>query len=166
MVTIVSGQKHVRLCPDTFVPRHVCAQTHIWYPERLTCFNKITKYSRRNDAGDCRTLVHTSLRQQQLSMLVFSPIKLMHFNLVNTIIILLLTKDIIVSDHNNSCWGTNMPGHRRVWAQSCLGTIMSGHKCVWAQSCLGTIMSGHSRVWAQSCLGTVVSGHSRVWAQS
>ena len=104
-------------------------------------------------------------------MLVFSPIKLMHFNLVNTIIILLLTKDMIVSDHNNSCWGTNVPGHRRVWAQSCLGTNVSctnvsGHNRAWAQSCLGTIVSGHNRVWAQSCLGTVVSGHNRVWAQS
>ena len=29
---------------------------------------------------------------------------------------------MIVSDHNNSCWGTNVPGHRRVWAQSCMGT--------------------------------------------
>ena len=67
---------------------------------------------------------------------------------------------MIVSDHNNSCWGTNVPGHRRVWAQSCLGTIVSGHNRVWAQSCLGTIVSGHNRVWAQSCLGTVV------WAQS
>ena len=63
---------------------------------------------------------------------------------------------MIVSDHNNSCWGTNMPGtdmsgHR---------LNVSGHKCVWAQSCLGTIESGHNRVWAQSCLGTVV------WVQS
>ena len=85
---------------------------------------------------------------------------------MNTIIILLLTKDMIVSDHNNSCWSTNVPGHRRVWAQSCLGTNVSGHKSclgtnrVWAQSCLGTIVSGHNRVWAQSCLSTVV------WAQS
>ena len=68
---------------------------------------------------------------------------------MNSIIILLLTKDIIVSDHNNSCWGTNVPGHRRVWAQSCLGTIMSGHNHVWAQSCgpsrVGPIMYGHKR---------------------
>ena len=64
---------------------------------------------------------------------------------------------MIVSDHNNSCWGTNVPGHRRVWAQI---------KCVWAQSCLGTIVSGHNCVWAQSSLGTIVSGHNRVWAQS
>ena len=35
---------------------------------------------------------------------------------------------MIVSDHNNSCWGTNVPGHRRVWAQSCLGSIMYGQK--------------------------------------
>ena len=57
-----------RLCPDTIVPRHVtimwsqsslgknmyiCAQIHIWYPDRLTCYNKITKYSRRNTAADC-----------------------------------------------------------------------------------------------------------------
>ena len=46
---------------------------------------------------------------------------------------------MIVSGHNNSCWGTNVPGHRRVWAQSCLGTIMSGHSRV------GAIMSGHNR---------------------
>ena len=48
---------------------------------------------------------------------------------------------MIISDHNNSCWGTNVPWHRRVWAQI---------KCVWAQSCLGTV------VWAQSCMGTNV----------
>ena len=53
VVTIVSGQKHVHLCPNTFVPKHVCAQTHIWYPDRLACYNKITKYSRRNIAADC-----------------------------------------------------------------------------------------------------------------
>ena len=35
---------------------------------------------------------------------------------------------MIVSDHNNSCWGTNVPGHRRVWAQSC------GPNHVWAQT--------------------------------
>ena len=58
----------IRLCPDTIVPRHViimwsqsclgknmyiCAQIHIWYPDRMTCYNKITKYSRRNTAADC-----------------------------------------------------------------------------------------------------------------
>ena len=63
---------HTCLYPDTFVPWHViivwsqsclgrnvyvCAQIHIWYPERLTCYNKITKYSRRNTAGDCWALV-------------------------------------------------------------------------------------------------------------
>ena len=48
------------------------------------------------------------------------------------------------------CLGTNMCGHKRVWAQSCLGTIVSGHNRVWAQSCLGTI------VWAQVCMGTIV----------
>ena len=57
-----------RLCPETIVPRHViimwsqsclgknmyiCAQIHIWYPDRLTCYNKIMKYSRRNTAADC-----------------------------------------------------------------------------------------------------------------
>ena len=75
----------------------------------------------------------------------------MHFNLVNTIIILLLTKDMIVSDHNNSCWGTNISA----WAQTCLGTILSGHNRVWAQSCgpsrVGPIMYGHKRG------GTIVS---------
>ena len=44
----------------------------------------------------------------------------------------------------------------------CLGTNMCGHKCVWAQSCVGTNVCGHNRVWAQSCLGTIVSGHNRV----
>ena len=79
-----------------------------------------------------------------------------------------------VSGHKHvwaqSCLGTNVCGHNRVWAQSCLGTNVSGHNRVWAQSCLGTIVSGHNRVWAQSCLGTIVSGHNRVgtivWAQS
>ena len=72
---------------------------------------------------------------------------------------------MIVSDHNNSCWGTNVPGHKCVWAQSCLGTIVSGHSRVWAQSCLGTVVSGHSRVWAQSCgpnrVGPIMYGHNR-----
>ena len=45
---------------------------------------------------------------------------------------------------------------------TCQGTNVSGHKRVWAQSCLGTIVSGHNRVWALSCLGTIVSGHNRV----
>ena len=46
---IMSGQKRVRLWPDTSVPRHLfCA---------LTCYNKITKYSSRNTAGDCWTVV-------------------------------------------------------------------------------------------------------------
>ena len=57
---------------------------------------------------------------------------------------------MIVSDHNNLFWGTNVPGHRRVWAQSCLGTIVSGHNHVWAQLCLGPVL------WAQSCPGTIV----------
>ena len=58
-----------------------------------------------------------------------------------------------------TCQGTNVSGHKRVWAKSCLGTNVSGHNRVWAQSCLGTIVSGHHRVWAQSFLGTIV------WAQ-
>ena len=92
---------------------------------------------------------------------------------MGTIIILLLTKDMIVSGHNNSCWGTNVPGHKCVWAQTCLGTnvseyhiIMSRHNRFWAQTCLGTKVSGHKRVWAQTCLGTNVSGHKLVWAQT
>ena len=81
----------------------------------------------------------------------------------------------------NSCRGTNMSGHRRVWAQTCLGTVMyglnrvgtvmydcvhhvmyghvwaqmSGHKHVWAQSCMGTNMYGLI-VWVQLCMGTNV----------
>ena len=94
--------------------------------------------------------------------------------------------DMVVSGHNNSCWGTNVSGHNHVWAQTCLDTvmyglnhvdtIMSGHKCAWEQTCLGTIMSGHKHVWTQlcmglimwtqSCLGTNVPGNKRVWAQS
>ena len=66
--------------------------------------------------------------------------------------------------------GTNMCGHKRVWAQTCWGTIMCGHKLVWAQTCLGTNVCGHKHVWAQSCVGTNVCGHNRVgsivWAQS
>ena len=61
-----------------------------------------------------------------------------------------------------TCQGTNVSGHKHVWAQSCLGTNVCGHNRVWAQTCLGTIVSGHNRVW--------VSGHIRVgtfvWAQS
>ena len=48
---------------------------------------------------------------------------------------------MIVSDHNNSCWGTKVPGHK---------LNVSGHSRVWAQSCLG-----HSRV------GPVMYGHKR-----
>ena len=75
---------------------------------------------------------------------------------------------MIVSGHTNSCWGTNVPGHKlnvsghkRVWAQSCLGT-----KRVWVQTCVGTIVCGHNRVWVQACVGTTVSGHNRVWSQT
>ena len=53
---------------------------------------------------------------------------------------------MIVSGHNNSCWGTNVPGHKRVWAQI---------KCVWAQTCVGTNVCGHSR------LGPIMYGHKR-----
>ena len=70
------------------------------------------------------------------------------------------------------CLGTNVCGHKCVWAQVCLGTSVSGHK-----RCVGTNVSGHNRVWAQMCLGTSVSGHkrcvgtnvsghNRVWAQT
>ena len=48
VVTIVSGQKHVRLCPDTFLPRHIFGTL-----TGCSFYNKITKYSRRNTAGDC-----------------------------------------------------------------------------------------------------------------
>ena len=65
-----------------------------------------------------------------------------------------------------TCVGTIVSGHNRVWAQSCLGTNMWRHKRVWAQSCVGTNVCGHNRVWAQSCVGTIVCGHNRVWAQS
>ena len=79
--TIVSRHdcSQTRLCPDTIVPHwpdtivpwhviivwsqswlgrnmYVCAKTCL-YPDRLTCYNKITKYSRRNTASDCWTLV-------------------------------------------------------------------------------------------------------------
>ena len=64
------------------------------------------------------------------------------------------------------CVGTNVCGHNRVWAQTCVGTNVCGHKRVWAQTCVGTNVCGHKRVWAQSCVGTIVSGHKRVWAQS
>ena len=83
---------------------------------------------------------------------------------------------MIVSGHNNSCWGSNVSGHKRVWAQTCLGTNVSGHNHVWVQTCLGTVMYGlnrvgtimsrHKRVWSQSCLGTIVPGPKRVWAQT
>ena len=55
------------------------------------------------------------------------------------------------------CLGTNMCGHKRVWAQACVGTNVSGHKGVWAQTCLGTIMSGHNRE------GSSMYGHN-VWS--
>ena len=52
-----------------------------------------------------------------------------------------------------TCQGTNMSGHKRVWVQTCLGTNRSGHKC--------TNVSGHKRVWAQT-VRTQSCGHSRV----
>ena len=49
---------------------------------------------------------------------------------------------MIVSGHNNSCWGTNLSGHKRVSAQTCLGTNVCGLShvvtVVWAQSCMST----------------------------
>ena len=117
-----------RLSPDTFMPIHVCAQTclcpHTFVPRKicaLTCYNRVA-----------------TIISDYVSYLVWSPIKLTH-NLVNTIIILLLSKDMIVSGHNNSCWGINVSGHKHVWAQSCLGTNVCGHSLV------GTIMYGHKR---------------------
>ena len=62
-------------------------------------------------------------------------------NLVDTIIISLLSKDMIVPGHN-SCWGTNVSGHKHAWAQSCLGTMR-----------VGTNVCGHNHDWAQTCLG-------------
>ena len=50
----------------------------------------------------------------------------------------------------------------RVGALMRLGTNVSGHKRVWAQICLGTNVSGHKRLWAQTCLGINVCGHSHV----
>ena len=56
---------HTRLCPHTFVPTHVCTQI-VWSQSCLgrnvyvcvqTCYNKITKYSSRNTACDCLTVV-------------------------------------------------------------------------------------------------------------
>ena len=49
VVTIISGQKRVRLCPDKFVPRYIFGA--------LTWYNKITKYFSRNTAGDYWTVV-------------------------------------------------------------------------------------------------------------
>ena len=56
---------YTRLCPHTFVPTHVCTQI-VWSQSCLgrnvyvcvqTCYNKITKYSSRNTACDCLTVV-------------------------------------------------------------------------------------------------------------
>ena len=66
-----------------------------------------------------------------------------------------------------TCQGTNLSGHKRVWAQTCVGTNVSRHKRVWAQKCVGTNISGHNRVWVQTCMGTIiVGGHKLVCAQS
>ena len=62
---------------------------------------------------------------------------------------------MIVSGHNNSFWGTNVPGHNHIWVKK-----VCGHKRVWAQTCPGANASGHKRVWAQTGVGTVM------WAQS
>ena len=61
--------------------------------------------------------------------------------------------------------GTNVCGHKRVWAQTFVGTNVCGHKNVWAQKFVATKMSGHKRLWAQKCLDTNVSEHKRVCAQ-
>ena len=71
---------------------------------------------------------------------------------------------MIVSGHI-SCWGTNVSGHKRVWAviyvHNHVGTIVC-HNHVWEQTCVGTNVCGHKRVWAQTCLGTNMSGHKRL----
>ena len=61
---------------------------------------------------------------------------------------------MIVSGHT-SCWGTYVPEHKHVWAQTCLVTIVCGHKRVWAQTCMGTKGSGPNRV------GPIMYGHKR-----
>ena len=43
------------------------------------------------------------------------------------------------------CLGTNMCGHKRMWAQASVGTNVCGHKRVWAQSCVGTIVPTHNQ---------------------
>ena len=64
----------------------------------------------------------------------------------------------------NSCRGTNMSGHKRVWAQTCLGTVMYGLNRVGTvmYDCVHHVMYGH--VWAQICLGTIMYGYKHVWA--
>ena len=63
------------------------------------------------------------------------------------------------------CLGTNMCGHKRVWAQTSVGTNVCGHNRLWAQMCEGTNVCGHNRVWAQTCVGTIVCTGTIVWAQ-
>ena len=62
-----------------------------------------------------------------MHMLVFS---LIIINLVDTIIIILLfTKDMLVSGHNYSSWGTNVSGHC-MYVHIHVGTIiqLTGYK--------------------------------------
>ena len=148
-----------RLCPHTCVPRHICG---------LSCYNRVPDTFLElwhviiklqnipvgilpvNAEQKLNNHISLFFRQQQLSMLVFSLMKLQH-NLVDTIIIiLLLSKDMIVSGHN-SWWGTNVSGHKRAWPQSCKSCW---HNHVWAHTCLGTTVCGHKRGWAQACLST------------
>ena len=43
----------------------------------------------------------------------------------------------MIESGHNSCWGTNVSGHKHVWAQSILGTNVCGYSHVV------TIMFGH-----------------------
>ena len=140
VVTIVFGQKCVRLCPETFLPRYIFGA--------LTCYNKLTRYSSSNTAGDCWTQV--KFANNSWACLCFHQSSWHKINLVDTIIILLLTKDMIVSGHNNSCWGTNVPVQKLVWAQ------MWGHKRLW-HSRVGPIMYGNKRVGTIALAGIAQS---------
>ena len=68
-----------------------------------------------------------------------------------------------------TCQGTNMCGHKYVWAQMCVGTNVCGHKRElrdWAQTCVGTNVSGHNRVGSSMCrhkrVGSSMCRHKRV----
>ena len=58
-----------------------------------------------------------------------------------------LTSDLIISHIALIVVQANLGTYESGY-KMCEGTNVSGHKHIWAQTCLGTNVSGHKRIWA------------------